>query len=240
MNSSALALIGFVIAMESETKCIAPLFEKSAETETAGFRVVKGEVCGSPALLVTCGVGKVNAAAATSLALSMGATRIVNAGFAGGLLPDMKVGDISWISAAVQYDFDLSQLNGTPVGTLDGADSQYIPLAAPPPSALLPPSPGVCATGDRFNDSDADYELIRSCGCTVRDMECAAIAQLCQRAQVPFHSFKCVSDVRGNGATPEQFKQNIAICQMAMEKFFREYMPELVARKGIEPLTLGL
>ena len=85
MVINTLASIGFVIAMECEAQCIESCIENRQETEVAGFRVIKGDVFGTSAILVVSGVGKVNAAAATEVAILQGATGIVNAGFAGNV-----------------------------------------------------------------------------------------------------------------------------------------------------------
>ena len=88
----------FVIAMEKEADQVRPYLG-------AGDR------------LYVSGVGKVNAAAATQKASDEGAEEVLNCGVAGGLDPAMEIGDVYEISQAVEYDFDLTILNGTRLGT---------------------------------------------------------------------------------------------------------------------------
>ena len=178
--------------------------------------------------LYVCGIGKVNAAAATQKAICEGATEIWNFGFAGGFDPAMNVGDIVEISSAVEYDFDLAKLNGTRVGQLNERNSPYIPLAKIEPFLCSPsPSPftftsSILASGDRFNDSDADLALLKELGATVRDMEGAAIAHVCEKEGVPCHSVKCISDVHGRGAMTEQYLDNIPLCQQKLGEAVKE------------------
>ena len=196
--------------MDSEA---APLFEKmSGKTEKTvhGRKVVCGTLNGKQVCAVVCGVGKVNAAAGTQYAIDcLNADKIVNIGVAGGLNAGTQVGNIYAISEVVQYDFDLVAINGTAMGTLNEYDTPYLTASvtsAPYPLKRL-------ATGDRFNADKADYLLLTGeLKADIRDMEGGAIAHVCKHADIPFYSFKAISDVAGNGATPEQFTQNLALC----------------------------
>ena len=170
--------------------------------------------------LYVSGIGKVNAAAATQKAICEGATEIWNFGFAGGFDPAMKVGDIVAISSAVEYDFDLAKLNGTRVGQLNERDSPYIPLA----KVDCDSGSAILASGDRFNDSDADLALLKELGATVRDMEGAAIAHVCEKEGVPCFSVKCISDVHGQGAMTEQYLDNIPFCQQRLAEAVRRIL----------------
>ena len=170
--------------------------------------------------LYVSGIGKVNAAAATQKAICEGATEVWNFGFAGGFDPAMKVGDIVAISSAVEYDFDLAKLNGTRVGQLNERNSPYIPLAKVDDDSVS----AILASGDRFNDSEADLALLKELGATVRDMEGAAIAHVCEKEGVPCRSVKCISDVHGQGAMTEQYLDNISFCQQRLAEAVRRIL----------------
>lgn len=198
----------YVIAMDNEAQCLIDNLKNAKEEKLYGRRVLHGELNGEEVLLVVSGIGKSNAAAATQFAIQSGATEILNVGVAGGLDASMKVGDLYEIESSVQYDFDLTQINGTVMGTLDEYNTPYIPLTTIGkfPSQFI-------GTGDRFNDSDADNDLLSTAlGCQVRDMECAAVAHVCEKAGVPCRALKCISDVRGNGSAPGQYVDNLRIC----------------------------
>ncbi len=188
-----------------------PLLDKLANAEertVCGKRVFTGELYNRPAGVIICGVGKVNAACGTQYAIDcLGADEIINLGVAGGLNASVKIGEIYCISQAVQYDFDLTQLNGTRIGTLDECNENYLPLKRGGyPQRKL-------ATGDRFNDSKDDYRLLtEELQADIRDMEGAAIAQVCMHANVPFRSFKIISDLAGSGSTTEQYLKNLSLC----------------------------
>lgn len=106
------------------------------------------------------------------------------------------------IDKAVQFDFDLTQLNGGQIGTLDEYTENYLSFATHPLSL----EKRALGSSDRFNDSRADYELLtKTLKADIRDMEGAAILQAAKSAGVKAFSVKAISDVAGSGSTTEQF-----------------------------------
>ena len=149
---------------------------------------------------------KQNAALGTQLLVSkFDVEKLLKFGVAGGLNAQTKLCDVYQIQAAVQFDFDLTQLNGTKIGTLDEYEENYLVL-----NLLDLPFPVKnLATSDRFNDSPTDYKVLtQELNADIRDMEGGAIVQAAYTAQLPVYSFKAISDVAGSGSTTEQFLQN--------------------------------
>ncbi len=205
----------FVIAMNNEAECVVSNLENVVESTLFGRRVVRGTLNGDDAFVVVSGVGKSNAAAATQFAIQeTGTKRILNLGVSGGLDPAMKVGDIYEVADAVQYDFDLVQINGTEMGTLNERDTPFIPCKAEGRFEAK-----TLGTGDRFNDSADDSALLKKLGASLRDMEGAAIAHVCETAGVEFVSYKCISDVEGSGSMPEQYMENLKKCLEILTRF---------------------
>lgn len=202
-------MIVFLIALESEARPVIENMKITRDETVHSKRVVLGKICGTDTAVVVCGVGKVNAAAGTQYAIDcLDADKIINIGVAGGLNSDMRVGEIYGIKRAVQYDFDLAELNRTPVGTLNEYDEPYLDLDTVDLYELKN-----LATADRFNDDENDYNFITAVlGADVRDMEGGAIVHACKRAEVACYSFKAISDLAGAGSTPQQFERNLAAC----------------------------
>jgi adenosylhomocysteine nucleosidase len=200
----------FVIAMQSEAETVLAHLENKTQTEVCGKKITYGTLFGEAVGVVTFGVGKVNAACAAQYAISqMYADTLINIGVAGGLNKSMQVGKVYAIDKAVEYDFDLVQLNHTPIGTLNEFDDRYLPL-----KKVKGYTAKVLATGDRFNDSKADFELLtKDIKADIRDMEGAAIVHAAIHAKVPVYAFKCISDIAGSGSTTEQFEANMQLCQ---------------------------
>ena len=175
----------FVIAMENEAEQVRPFLKD-------GDR------------LYVSGVGKVNAAAAAQKAIDAGADEIVNCGVAGGLDPAMEVGDACEISQAVEYDFDLTMINGTRLGTHNERTTPFFDCRT---TGKFPAR--ILATGDRFTNDERDVTAPLSLGATVKDMEGAAIAHVCELNRIPCRMLKCISDVHGRGAMTGQYKDNL-------------------------------
>ncbi len=200
--------------MDNESAPVIESMRVAREEIICGKRVILGELFGKETGIVICGIGKVNAASGTQLAIDrFKPETVINFGVAGGLNDGVKVGNLYEISAAVQYDFDLTQLNGTEIGTLDECKENYLPLSL---CNIFPQRK--LATGDRFNDSPQDYQLItKRLGADIRDMEGGAIAQTCMHAGVKLVAFKAISDLAGLGSTTEQYLRNLTLCFATMK-----------------------
>lgn len=216
-------MICFVIAMEKEARPVIEAITKKTEKTVYGKTVVTGELFGKNVSVIICGVGKVNAASGAQYAIDvLRADKIINLGVAGALNGDMNVGGVYSITHAVQYDFDLTQINGTEIGTLDEFEENWLSLSI---NSSFPRKR--LATGDRFNDSAEDYKLLTDVlRADIRDMEGGAIAQVCAHSNTEFYSYKIISDVAGSESTPEQYFQNLDKCFLSLKdnlaKIFNE------------------
>jgi nucleoside phosphorylase len=83
----------------------------------------------------------------------------------------------------------------------------------------------VLATGDRFNDSEDDYQLIRDeLGAGLRDMEGAAIAHVCKKNGVRFRAVKCITNVAGKGSMTGQYEESKARCLTVLTEALGRYL----------------
>ncbi len=199
-------MIGAVIAMQSEADILLDQMKIHRSLTVSGKKIHVGKAFGKEIAVCVCGVGKVNAALGTQLLVSkFDAEKLLNFGVAGGLNQGTTLCGVYQIGEAVQFDFDLTQLNGTKMGTLDEYEENYLALnrlKADIPVKKL-------GTSDRFNDSPEDYKLLtKELEADIRDMEGAAIVQAAYAAQLPVYSIKAISDVAGSGSTTEQFLKN--------------------------------
>ena len=199
-------MIGAVIAMQSEADILLNEMKISRSLTVSGKNVYVGNAYGKEIALCVCGVGKVNAALGAQLLVSkFDVKKLLNFGVAGGLNADTKLCDVYQISYAVQFDFDLVQLNGTKIGTLNEYEENY--LALNKLNASLPAKK--LATADRFNDSTDDFHLLtKVLNADIRDMEGGAIVQTAYATQLPVYIVKAISDVAGSGSTTKQFLEN--------------------------------
>ncbi|MBQ8295620.1 MAG: 5'-methylthioadenosine/S-adenosylhomocysteine nucleosidase [Clostridia bacterium] len=199
-------MIGAVIAMQSEADILLNEMNVHRSLVVSGKKIFVGTAYGKDVAVCLCGVGKVNAALGTQILVSkFDAEKLLNFGVAGGLNNDTKLCEVYQIFAAVQFDFDLVQLNGTKIGTLNEYTENYLLLN----QLDLPFNKKKLGTADRFNDSAADYQLLtKELNADIRDMEGAAVVQAAYAAELPVYSIKAISDVAGSGSTTEQFLVN--------------------------------
>ena len=201
----------FVVAMPKEGAAVCAHLSGCQERTVFGRHIVEGAWGPRQVAVVISGIGKSNAAAATQLALSLyRPRRILNIGVAGGFVSTMEIGEVYPVSRAVEYDFDLSQVNGTSRGTFDEYETPYLELSVAQsdlPRALT------LATGDHFTNASQEEELLRTFQAGLRDMEGAAIAHVCAVAGVECRVWKCVSDVVGKDMQmTRQYAENLTFC----------------------------
>ena len=199
-------MIGVIIAMQSEADILLQEMQITRTLTVSGKTVHVGKAYGKDVALCVCGVGKVNAALGTQLVVSkFDAEKLLNFGVSGGLNADTELCQVYQIEGATQFDFDLAQLNGTSIGTLNEYTEPYLNLNL----LNLPYPKRKLATADRFNDSIDDYNLLtQELKADIRDMEGGAIVQAAYMASLPVYSVKAISDVAGSGSTIEQFLVN--------------------------------
>lgn len=199
-------MIGAVIAMQSEAEILLSEMQINRSLTISGKTVYVGVAYGKDIAVCVCGVGKVNAALGAQLLVSkFDVEKLLNFGVSGGLNNGTELCQVYQIEAATQFDFDLAQLNGTCVGTLNEYTEPYLSLNL----LNLPYEKRKLATADRFNDSVDDYNLLsKELKADIRDMEGGAIVQAAYATSLPVYSIKAISDVAGSGSTTEQFLVN--------------------------------
>ena len=199
-------MIGAVIAMQSEADILLEQMQIFRTLKVSGKEIHVGKAFGKETVVCVCGVGKVNAALGAQLLISkFDVKTLLNFGVAGGLNEGTKLCAVYQIGEATQFDFDLAELNGTQIGTLNEYEESYLKLS----KLNVPFESKKLGTADRFNDSKADFKLLTNeLKADIRDMEGGAIVQAAYATELPVYSFKAISDVAGSGSTTEQFLQN--------------------------------
>ncbi len=218
-------MIGVVIAMQSEADILLEQMQVLRALTVSNKKVFVGRAFGKDLALCVCGVGKVNAALGAQLLISkFDAEKLLNFGVAGSLNKKTELCKVYQISEAVQFDFDLVQLNGTKIGTLNEYAENYLTLNL----FDLPFERRRLGTADRFNDSKEDYQLLtKTLGADIRDMEGAAIVQAAFAAELPVYSVKAISDVAGSGSTTEQYLENKDKALQNLKKVLRSVFDKL-------------
>lgn len=202
--------LGIIGAMDVEVAALKEKMENAAQAEHAGSVYCEGTLAGLSAVVVQCGVGKVNAAICAQILISCyGVTHLVNTGIAGSLCSELDIGDLVVSVDAIHHDFDL-HFWGRPIGQVPGMDVTAFPadhtlreLAFAAAEAVNPghTREGRVASGDQFICSKEQKErIIADTGALCAEMEGASIAHTSYRNGIPFVIIRAISDKADDSA----------------------------------------
>ena len=162
------------------------------------------------------GIGKVNAAlTAASLIAAHRPDAMISTGCAGGLAPEPGVMGVVAAASTVYHDVWCGE--GNAYGQVQGlparfdADARLLAVAcdlADDPAVETPVCCGLTCTGDKFITDPAELKAVLGAfpEALAVDMESAAIAHACHLHNVPFLSFRVISDTPGAEAHWEQYQ----------------------------------
>ena len=204
--------LGIIGAMSVEVETLRHNMTGLTAVERAGMTFYQGELEGVPAVVVVCGVGKVNAAMCVQILCDcFGVTHVINTGIAGSLCAELDIGDLVISRDAMYHDFSCHDLNPAyVVGQVPGlkllrfpADEKLISCAES--AAKMTDTPhvriGTVASGDQFISNKAVKEqIIANTGAFCTEMEGAAIAHTAWRNGVPFVIIRAISDKADDSA----------------------------------------
>lgn len=193
-------MIGIICAIDKEVKAMLSHMDHIQEKEIYKTSVYEGSIANHNVVVAFSGVGKVNAAITTTLlANHYDIKMMINVGVAGGLLAQQSVGDIVIASKVIQHDFDTSAIDGEDglgiTSECDEALANKFKTIVENESATA--WIGDVASGDCFVTRTHYFERIRKLypSCVCAEMEAGAIAQTCQRLQIPCLIIRSLSDV---------------------------------------------
>ncbi len=205
--------LGIIGAMQVEVEALKQAMENKRIDTYAGMEFCEGVLEGLPAVVVQCGVGKVNAAmCAQILCTCYDVSHVVNTGVAGSLSNELDIGDLVVSTDAMYHDFTCAVL-GYQEGQVPGmdvlaypADESLIAAAVKAAETVNPghTKTGRVASGDQFVCENSQKEKIIAVThgvCT--EMEGAAIAHSAYRNGVPFVIMRAISDKADNSAEME-------------------------------------
>ena len=202
--------LGIIGAMEQEVETLLEQMENKSAQVKAGSTFYEGKLAGLDAVVVQCGIGKVNAALCVQILCDCyGVSHVVNTGIAGSLCAELDIGDLVVSRDAMYHDFDCVHF-GYPMGKVPGMDVVAFPaddkLAELAYAAAEEVNPGHTkrgrvASGDCFvADKTVKDRIIAITGALCTEMEGAAIAQTAYRNGVPFVIIRAISDKADNSA----------------------------------------
>lgn len=221
--------LAIVAAMHEELRALLPALEAPRVAHHAGREFHCGRLDGHEVVLVLSRIGKVAAATTAALLIErFDARRLLFTGVAGGLGPEVKVGDVVVARELLQHDMDASPLfpryevplagrarfatdapmsDALVAAARDGV-SRVLELAGPlhklADFGIGAPQvhQGLIVSGDRFVATAGEGEILRANlpDAMAVEMEGAAVAQVCHDCDVPFAVLRSISDRADDGA----------------------------------------
>lgn len=204
--------IGIITAMSSEQKQLANQLENPTERKEGPFTYTEGTIKNNTIILMQCGIGKVNAAAgAVEMIRNFAPDCIISTGVAGGIDSCLNVMDVVVSSRIVYHDVwcgegnAYGQIQGLPLYFTGNETLFQCAISLDTETAI---HGGLICSGDKFITDRQELETIKANfpeGLAV-DMESASIVQVCHLYEVPFISFRIISDTPGAEKHLEQYK----------------------------------
>jgi len=198
-------LIGIIGAMHEEIIELKSVMENLTEEKVINLTFYKGQLRGKEVVLVEGGIGKVNASVCTTLLIDhFKVDQVIFTGVAGGVNPDINVGDIVISTDLIEHDFDCTAF-GSAHGEIPRmetstfkADERLVEIAKEVAYEKFEDEKvwvGRILSGDQFI---ASVEKVRwlndtfNAQCT--EMEGAAVAHVCYLFNTPFVVLRAISD----------------------------------------------
>ena len=196
-----------IAALTEEADAFHPGQGAIVQTEPHPMRVI--ERSGGPIKIVTCGLGKVNAALAVGCYTDADTMLVAMTGTC-GRIADIA-GDTFWIARAIQHDY--GALGGEGICQYRAGDwpmgeaRDHAFTAMPDPGVGLPHASII--SGDVFLESPATAKaLAKKLNAQLVDMEVAAAAQAAEVLGLPWCAIKAVTD-DADGDSAGDFSLNL-------------------------------
>lgn len=207
MKNKKIAIIG---AMDCEVDKIKEKLENRQTLEQGKLKIYTGKIADNEIILAKSGVGKVCAAINTQYIIDcFQPDYIINTGVAGGIAPELEVGDIVLATRLVQHDFDATALGYVQGYMCTGEDNQKptvfytdekliqaFELALKQLHTTIKIHKGVIATGDMFIGTPEKKVQLRTLfNAVAAEMEGAAIVQTANVNGIPCLVMRAISDL---------------------------------------------
>lgn len=189
--------------MEEEIRRLTAEVSKEKQYEIANQKFYEGEIHDVPVTIVQSGIGKVNAAVATSLLIDrFKADLVINTGSAGAIASGLKIGDLV-IADQLSYNDVDNRVFDYQYGQIPQMDAFFISdskinnkIKMVAKNKNWQVDTGLIVSGDSFIADQETIEEIKVHFPTalVTEMEGAAVGQTCAQYNVPFTVIRAVSD----------------------------------------------
>ena len=257
-HTSPVAILG---AFDEEVAILEGQLANPRAHTIEGIQFLTGTLNEQNVVIARTGVGKVNAAMTATLVIEhFQPNRVIFTGVAGGLNPDLQIGDIVIAQKTAQHD--LGRLESAKIenmGTKNPINGKRNPVFFPADPGLLQITEtalegielnpfqtpqgqrhpriikGTVVTGDMFVAFDAKkVALHKNLGADAVEMEGAAVAQICWQQDVPCLVIRSLSDNAGANAS-EDFKKYYKIAARNSAALVTRIISQLHSEQSMQP-----
>jgi adenosylhomocysteine nucleosidase len=207
-------MIGFLVPMEKETKCLLASIERRRAQTLKGRKHIVGRLGRQPVVVQITGTGKVRAAAGTQLLIDHFACReIFHFGAAGAIAPELSIGDFVIARTVVEHDFHahFGIVESHPVAQCSKVLNRK--LLSHAARSNVRAMEGVIVSGNEdIVTTQRRDELRRQFGGLSVDWESAATAYTCNLNRVPVAVIRAISDYAYEQTGEEFAKNAVDVC----------------------------
>lgn len=230
-------IIGIIGAMNEEVVQLKDAMIVVNTKNIGDFKFYKGLLLEKEVVLVECGIGKVNASmCATLLIQAFNVDKVLFTGVAGGLNPNINIGDIVISTELIQHDFDCTAFGYEP-GIIPRmaesnfkADNNLIELAKKVAENSFGKNrvyTGRILSGDVFVGSGDKIKWLRdNFNGECAEMEGAAVAHVCQTLKKPFVIIRSISD-KANHEANINFDEFVKLAAQNSKIIIEEMLKQL-------------
>ena len=173
--------------------------------------------CGADSTHGVDSVGTVNAAlCAYEILKTHEPDVLINAGTAGGFREKgAAIGDVFLVDEVKYHDrrIPIPTFTKYGVGAIRTAETPNMR------KTLKYLKRGVCSTGNSLDATEVDREMMSRNDASVKEMEAAAVAKVCEMFDVPFVCVKAITDiVDGPHAAEKEFLENLAMAGKRLQE----------------------
>lgn len=203
--------IGILSAMTKEHDQLLGLLQDIHHESEGVFSFDIGRLGENKLVLAQCGIGKVNAAVGASILIRRYQPAcVISTGCAGGIDASLRVMDVVVSTYTAYHDVSIP---GCETGQVQGLPARFrseellVETACALGGSDHHVRAGLICTGDQFISDHNQLAVIKEAfpEALAVDMESAAIAQTCFLCQVPFVSFRVLSDTPGSDGHIQQY-----------------------------------
>lgn len=222
-------MIGIIGAMQTEVDAILEHMTDVNTIEKFGRKFYKGKIEDQEVILSLSGVGKVNAAASTTLLLTLfEISEIINIGTAGGIDPNQNTLDVVVSENVIQHDFDTSYIDGPEgIGIVAKSDKSLRQLVEESFKEIdVTIHYGDIISGDVFVGEESKILELKDKFPTAIacEMEAGAIGQVAEIANIPFIVIRSLSDIVHHDNSGIDFMKNAKITSKRSAEMLKQFM----------------